>query len=162
MELRGDDELEVEMILDIEVREHEKLQSQPQGVVTQEPTSLEMFVEDATQMEVSEQEVETIPDLNLGVFTMTPEQSQDTELVEGELQQQENVEFDQNVFTQEPTSSGNLAETPIQLGTTDLEVCSRDFSLLQGRNGSLLSIGWKGRFLCGNAEKKRNNETRQK
>ena len=46
-----------------------------------------MFVEAATQLEVSEPEVETIPNLNLGVFTMTPEQSQDTELVEGEPQQ---------------------------------------------------------------------------
>ena len=54
MELRGEDEPEVEMIPDIEVREHEQLQSQPQGVVTQELTSLEMFVEAATQMEVSE------------------------------------------------------------------------------------------------------------
>ena len=54
MELRGKDEPEVEMIPDIEVREHEKLQSQPQGVITQEPTTLEMFVEVATQLEVTE------------------------------------------------------------------------------------------------------------
>ena len=81
-----------------------------------------MFVEVATQMELNELEVETIPDLNLGVFTMTPEQSQDTELVERELQQQENVEVDQDAVTQEPTSSENLAETPIRLGATDLEV----------------------------------------
>ena len=58
-----------------------------------------MFVEYSTQMEVSEPEVQIILDLNLGVFTMTPEQSQDTELVEGELQQQENVEVDQDVVT---------------------------------------------------------------
>ena len=45
---RGEDEQEVEMIPDIEVREHEQLQSHPQGVVTQEPTSLEIFVEAAT------------------------------------------------------------------------------------------------------------------
>ena len=50
-------------------------------------------------MEIGEPEVETIPDLNLEVFTMTPEQSQDTELVEGEIQQQENVEVDQDVVT---------------------------------------------------------------
>ena len=105
VELRGEDEPEVEMIPDIEVRGHEQLQSQPQGVVTQEPTSLEMFVEAATQMEVSDPEVETIPDLNLGFFTMTPEQSQDIELVEGEPQQQENIEADQDVVTQEPKSS---------------------------------------------------------
>ena len=81
-----------------------------------------MFVEASTQLEVSELEVETIPDLNLGFFTMTLEQFQDTKLVEGELQQQENVEVDQDVVTQEPTSLENLAETPIQLGATDLEV----------------------------------------
>ena len=74
VELRGENEPEVEMIPDIEVRKHEQLLSQPQGVVTQEPTTLEIFVEVATQLEVSELEVETIPDLNLGVFTMTPEQ----------------------------------------------------------------------------------------
>ena len=42
--------------------------------------------------------------------------------MEGELQQPENVEVDQDVVTQEPKSSGNLAETPIHLGTTELEV----------------------------------------
>ena len=82
-ELSGEDEPEVEIIPNIEVREHEKLQSQPQGVVTQETTTLEMFVEVSNQMEVSEPEVEIILDLSLGVFTMTPEQSQDIELVEG-------------------------------------------------------------------------------
>ena len=49
---------------------------------------------------------------------MTPKQSQDTELVEGELHQQENVEFDQDVVTQESTFSENLAETSIWLGAT--------------------------------------------
>ena len=44
-----------------------------------------MFVEAATQLEVSETEVETIPDLNLGVFTMTLDKYHDIELVEGEL-----------------------------------------------------------------------------
>ena len=53
---------------------------------------------------------------------MTPEQYQDTELVEGEPQIQEYVEVDQHVVTQEPTSLGNIVETPIHLGTTDLEV----------------------------------------
>ena len=94
VELRGEDEPEVEMIPDVKVREHEQLQSQPQGVVTQEPTSLEIFVKDATQIETCEPEVETIPDFNSGVFTKNPEQSQDTELVEEEPRQWENVEAD--------------------------------------------------------------------
>ena len=122
MELRGEYEPEVEMILDIEAREDEQLQSHPQGVVTQEPTTMEMFVEDATQMEVSEPEVQIILDLNLGVFTMTPKQSQDTELVEGEPQQEENFEVDQDFVTQEPTSSRILVEAPILLGRIDPEV----------------------------------------
>ena len=118
------------MIVDIEAREEEQLQSQPleqmeevgrHGVVTQEPTPLEIFVGVATQM-VGELEVEMIPDMNLEVFTVTPEQYQDTELEEGELQQWKIVEVDQDIVTQEPTSSENLAETPIRLGETDLEV----------------------------------------
>ena len=37
---------------------------------------------------------------------------------------------------------------------TPYELCSRDFSLLQERNGSLPSIGRKGRFLYENPENK--------
>ena len=81
--MRDKEKPEVERIPDVEVRECDQIQAQPQGVVTQEPTTLEIFVEYSTQLEVSEPEVETIPDLNLGVLTMTPEQSQDIELVEG-------------------------------------------------------------------------------
>ena len=65
-------EPEVERIPDVEVRECDQFQNNPKGIVTQEPTTLEMFVEAATQMEVSEPEVEIIHDLNLGFFTMTP------------------------------------------------------------------------------------------
>ena len=63
------------------------------------------FFEFSTQKEASELEVKTIPDLNLGVFTMTPEQYQDTKVVEGEPQQHEKVEADQDVVTQEQKSS---------------------------------------------------------
>ena len=56
-------------------------------------------------MEAGDPKFETIPDVNLEFFTMTLEQSQDTELLEGEPQQQENVEVDQDVVTQEPTYS---------------------------------------------------------
>ena len=90
-ELRDKEEPEMEGIPNVEVRECDQFQAQPQGVVKQEPKNLEIFVETATQLEVSELEVETIPYLNLGVLTMNPEQSQDTKLVEGELQQNENV-----------------------------------------------------------------------
>ena len=73
-ELRDKEEPLVESILDVEVRECDQFPGQPQGVVTQEPTTLEMFVEASTQLEVSEPESEAIPDPDLGVLTMTPEQ----------------------------------------------------------------------------------------
>ena len=78
VELRGEEELEVKMIPDIKVREYEKLESQPQGVFTQEPTTLEIFVEASTQLKVSEPEVEIVSNLNLVFFIMIPEQYQDT------------------------------------------------------------------------------------
>ena len=42
---------------------------------------------------------------------MTPELSQDTEIIEMESQQQENEEFKQDVATQEPTSLKISVET---------------------------------------------------
>ena len=53
-ELRDKEEPKVERILEVEVREGNQFQAQPQGVVTKEPTTLKMFVEVATQLEVSE------------------------------------------------------------------------------------------------------------
>ena len=44
----------MERIPDVEVRECDQFQAQPKGVFTQERTTLEMFVEAATQLEVSE------------------------------------------------------------------------------------------------------------
>ena len=49
---------------------------------TQEPTPLEFFVESAIQKESVKLEIEVIPDPNLEFLTVTPEPSQDTELVE--------------------------------------------------------------------------------
>ena len=51
---------------------------------------------------------------------MTPEPSQDTKLVEEPQQQVD--ELNQDVSTQEPTSSEILAEAPFQPRTTDPEV----------------------------------------
>ena len=51
-----------------------------QGVDTQEPASLNILVEVATQIGVDEPEVENIPDFNEEVCTVTPEPSHDTEL----------------------------------------------------------------------------------
>ena len=79
-EVRKEDEPEVGLILDIEVEEAEKLQSQPselidqpnegnieanQGAITQEPTPSEIFVEAAIQEEAGKPEIEVIPDPNL-------------------------------------------------------------------------------------------------
>ena len=59
---------------------------------------------------------------------------------------------------------GHSPALPSNLGMSDDSLvgmgCSKDFSLLQGKNGSLPSIGRKGRFVCGNTEKKSGNETR--
>ena len=48
--------------------------------------------------------IENILEFNEEVCIVTPELSQDTELIEMESQQQENKEFNQDVATQEPTS----------------------------------------------------------
>ena len=50
------------------------------------------FVEAAIQEEIGKLEIEVIPDPNLEVLIVTPEPSQDTELME-ESQQQEDIEF---------------------------------------------------------------------
>ena len=51
-----------------------------------------------------EPEMENNLEFNEEVCTVTPDPSQDTELIEMESQQQENKEFNQDVATQEPTS----------------------------------------------------------
>ena len=91
-----------------------------QSAITQEPTPSNFFVESAIQKEAVEPEIEVIPDPNLEFFIVTPEPSQDTELVE-EPQQQED-EVNQDVATHEPTSLEILAEAPSQPRTTDPEV----------------------------------------
>ena len=57
------------------------------GADTQEPASLNILLEVATQMGVDEPEVENIPEFNEEVCVVTPEPSQDTELIEMEPQQ---------------------------------------------------------------------------
>ena len=79
------------------------------------------FVEAAIQEEIGKPEIEVIPDPNLEFLTVTPEPSQDTDLVE-ESQQQEDIEVNQDVATKEPTSSEILVEAPFQPSTTDSEV----------------------------------------
>ena len=81
-----------------------------QGADTQEPTSLNILVEVATQIGVDEPEAENIPDFNEEVCDVTPKPSQEIELIEMEPQQQENEEFNQDVVTQEPTSLEILLE----------------------------------------------------
>ena len=53
-----------------------------QGVFTQEPAPSEFFVEISIQEEAGKPKIEVIPNLNLKCFTVTPEPSQDTELME--------------------------------------------------------------------------------
>ena len=52
--MRDKEEPKVERIPEVEIRECDQFQAQTQGFVTQEPTTMEMFVEAATQLEVSE------------------------------------------------------------------------------------------------------------
>ena len=92
-----------------------------QSVVTQELAPSEFFVESAIQEEAGKPEIEVIPDPNLEFLTVTPEPSQDTELVE-DSQQKEDIEVNQDVSTQEPASLEILIEAPSQPRTTDHEV----------------------------------------
>ena len=97
VELRKEDELEVGPIPNIELEEVEKIQPQPselmdqpnignieakQSASTQEPTPSKIFVEYTIKKESIQPEIEVIPDPNLEFLTMTPETSQDTDLVE--------------------------------------------------------------------------------
>ena len=82
-----------------------------QDTDTQEPASLNILVEVATQMGEEEPGIENILEFNEEVCTVTPEPSQETEIIEMESQQQENEEFNQDVATQEPTSLEISVET---------------------------------------------------
>ena len=72
-------------------------------VDTQEPTSLNVLVQVASQMREEELGIEDILEFNENICTTTPELSQDTEILEREPQQQGNEEVSQDVVTQEPT-----------------------------------------------------------
>ena len=67
-------------------------------------------------MEAFEPEVDIIPYHNLEDLEETPEQSQDTELIHEEVQQEEDV------VTQEPTSSNTLVEVATQMEAIEPEV----------------------------------------
>ena len=82
-----------------------------QDAVTQEPTSLNILVQVATQMGEEEPGIENIMEFNEEICTMTPEPSHDTEIIEMEPQQQEDEEVNQDVVTQEPTSLEIYVET---------------------------------------------------
>ena len=79
-----------------------------QGAVTQEPASLSILVQLAEKMG-EEPGMEDTLELNEELYTVTPECSQDTELIGEELQQQEDEGVSQDVATQEPTSLGVAA-----------------------------------------------------
>ena len=81
----------------------EKLQQKEvadkQDVDTQEPTSLNIPVEIATQFGTKEAEDEVIPDLVEEGCTVTPEPSHDIEIIEMEPQQHNNDEVEQDFDT---------------------------------------------------------------
>ena len=89
-QVRNENKLEVGLILDIEVEEAEKLQSQPselidqpnegnieanQGANTQEPAPSEIFVEAGIEEEIGKLDIEVIPNPNLEVLSVTQEPS---------------------------------------------------------------------------------------
>ena len=69
---------------------HEEESSEKEDVVTQEPTSLNILTEVATNFGTEEPRDEDIPDFGDEDCTMTPESSHDTEFIEVEPQQQGN------------------------------------------------------------------------
>ena len=83
-----------------------------QDVVTQEPASLNVLVQVAVQMREEEPGTEGTLEFNEEMCTMTPELSQDTEILEIESQQQGYEEVIQDVVIQEPTSLKIAVETP--------------------------------------------------
>ena len=73
-------------------------------------------VEIATQIRTDEPEDEVIHDFVEEVCTMTPEPSQDTELIGMEPQQQNDDEVEQDADTQEPASLNILVQSSTQMG----------------------------------------------
>ena len=89
--------------------------SEKEDAVTQEPASLNILVEIATNSGTKEPRDEVIPDFMDEDCTVTPESSHDTEIIEVEPQQQGNDEVKQDAVTQEPTSLNVLAHMAAQM-----------------------------------------------
>ena len=94
---------------------HEKEVSDEQDVATQEPASLNILVEIATNPGVEEPEDEVIPYFMDEYCTETLKSSHDTEIIDIEPQQQNNDEIEQGAFTQEPTSLSVLVQVAVQV-----------------------------------------------
>ena len=87
-----------------------------QDADTQEPTSLNIPVEIATQIGTDELEDEVIPDFVEEVCTVTPEPSQDIEPIGMEPQHQNDDEVEQDIDTQELASLNILVQLSTQMG----------------------------------------------
>ena len=94
---------------------HEKEVSDEQDDAMQEPTSLNIPVEIATNPRIEEPKDEVISDFMDEDCTMTPEPSHDIEIIEMELQHQNNDQVKQDAVTQEPTSFNVLVQVAIQM-----------------------------------------------
>ena len=95
------------------LQEEEALEKE--DAITQEPTSLNILAEIATNSGIVEPRDEVIPDFMDEDCTMTPESSHDTKIIEVEPQQQGNDEVKQDVVTQEPASLNVLAHMADQM-----------------------------------------------
>ena len=95
------------------LQEEEVLEKE--DVVTQEPASLNILAEIATNSRTEEPRDEVNPDFMDEDYTVTPESSHDIEIIEVEPQQQGNDEVKQDAVTQEPISLNVLAHMASQM-----------------------------------------------
>ena len=90
--------------------------AEKEDAVTQEPTSLNILAEAATNTGTKEPRDEVIPDCGDEDCTMTLESSHDTKIIEVEPHQQGNDGIEQGVVTQEPASLNVLVQVADQMG----------------------------------------------
>ena len=90
--------------------------AEKEDAITQEPASLNILVEVATNSGIEEPRDEIIPNSGDEDCTLTPECSRDTKIIEVEPQRQDNDEIEQGAVTQEPTSLSVLVQMVGQMG----------------------------------------------
>ena len=90
--------------------------AEKEDVVTQEPASLTILAEVATNLVTEESKDEIMYDDGDRYCTVTPEFSHDIEIIEAEPQRQDIDEFEQGAVTQEPASLSILVQLAEEMG----------------------------------------------